>query len=93
MKYNPKISEAGARLDGVPARSLASVVDGGTAHRDIALSMIRLRPGLPTWAAVTDGQARCTFDLQTGDVVEFFDLAIDPEDRLNRADDVDAHRL
>ncbi len=45
--------------------------------------MIRLRPNTPTWIAVTDGGHRLTFDSDTGEAVEFFDLASDPDETTN----------
>jgi arylsulfatase A-like enzyme len=79
------LDTADASLDGVPARPLTSLVQGERRHRDVAVSMIRLRPGMPTWLAVTDGRMRCTFDHESGDVVEFFDLVGDPDEAVNLA--------
>ncbi|MCP4086324.1 MAG: sulfatase-like hydrolase/transferase [Actinomycetia bacterium] len=78
------LDAAGTQLDEVPARSLLPVLGGGE-HRDVAISMIRLRPQLPTWLAVTDGRARLTFDRDSGDVVEYFDLESDPDEEFNLA--------
>ncbi len=78
------IDAAGGQLDGSPARSLLPLLDGGASHRDSAMSMIRLRPGMPTWVAVTDGRRRLTFDRDTGTPVELFDLESDPDEAINR---------
>jgi len=73
-----------APLDNAPARSLVPLVagDGGTA-RDHVVSMIRMRPGLPTWQAVTDGHWRATINADTGDASELFDLDADPDEATN----------
>ena len=48
---------AATALDGAPSRSLVPFVTGdGGATRDHVASMIRMRPDLPTWQAITDGQ-------------------------------------
>ncbi len=78
------LDAAGTRFEESPARSLLPIL-GGANHRDAAVSMIRLRPDLPTWLAVTDGRARLTFDLGDGDVVEYFDLESDPGEAINLA--------
>ncbi len=81
-------------LDNVPARSVRPMLDAGpgtpVAHRDVATSVIRFRPGLPTWVAVTDGRWRATFERAGGDVVELFDLDADPDEADNRATDPSA---
>ncbi|MCP5035609.1 MAG: sulfatase-like hydrolase/transferase, partial [Actinomycetia bacterium] len=77
------LDAAGVHLDGSPARSLLPLLDGALSHRDLAVSMIRLRPHMPTWVGVTDGRWRLTFDRDTGDVVEFFDLESDPDETTN----------
>lgn len=74
------LDAADAQLDGSSARSLLPLLDSETPHRDVAVSMIRIRPGMPTWIAVTDGDWRLTFDRDTGDVVELFDLVSDPDE-------------
>jgi len=78
-------------LDGAPSRSLVTLVTGGggTARRH-AVSMIRMRPRLPTWQAITDGQWRATFNADTGEVSELFDLVADPDEVTNRASDPSA---
>ena len=78
-------------LDGAPSRSLVTLVTGGggTARRH-AVSMIRMRPRLPTWHAITDGQWRATFNADTGEVSELFDLVADPDEVTNRASDPSA---
>jgi arylsulfatase len=76
-----------APLDGAPARSLIPMVIGEDASREAALSMIRMRPGLTTWHAVTDGEWRATFSADTGDAVELFDLVSDPDEAANRVSD------
>ncbi len=78
-------------LDGAPSRSLVTLVTGGggTTRRH-AVSMIRMRPRLPTWQAITDGQWRATFNADTGEVSELFDLVADPDEVTNRASDPSA---
>ena len=78
-------------LGGAPSRSLVPLVtgDGGTA-RHHAVSMIRMRPGLPTWQAITDGQWRATLNADTGEASELFDLVADPDEATNRAGDPSA---
>ncbi|MEM8620522.1 MAG: sulfatase-like hydrolase/transferase [Actinomycetota bacterium] len=65
----------------------------GPRHRDTAASMIRMRPGLPTWIAVTDGDVRCTFDRHSLDVVEVFDLTADADEETNLVGDVSRARV
>jgi choline-sulfatase len=77
-------------LDDVPARSVRPMFDGAADHRDVATSIIRLRPGLPTWVAVTDGRWRATYERDSGAVVELFDLSTDPDEATNRASDPSA---
>jgi arylsulfatase A-like enzyme len=75
-------------LDGAPARSLVPLVTGaGGATREQVVSMIRLRPGLPTWHAITDGRWRATVDAATGEASELFDLVADPDEVTNRVVD------
>jgi choline-sulfatase len=75
-------------LDGAPSRSLVTLVTGGEGTaRHHAVSMIRLLPRLPTWQAITDGQWRATFNADTGEVSELFDLVADPDEVTNRASD------
>ncbi len=71
-------------LHGAPARSLLPFVTGdGDADRTHAVSMIRMRPGTPTWQAITDGHWRATFNADTGEPSELFDLAADPDEATN----------
>ena len=42
--------------------------------------MIRMRPGLPTWHAITDGHWRATINADTGEAVELFDLDSDHDE-------------
>ncbi len=78
-------------LDGAPSRSLVTLVTGGEGTaRHHAVSMIRLLPRLPTWQAITDGQWRATFNADTGEVSELFDLVADPDEVTNRAGDPSA---
>ena len=77
------LDAAGTSQAGIPARTLGPLTEDAKAHRDIALSMIRLRPGSPTWLGVTDGETRATFDHESGDVVEVFDLVGDPDEAHN----------
>ena len=81
--------DAGAApaLDGAPAQSLVPLVTGTGATRDHVVSMIRLRPGMPTWHAITDGRWRATLDADTGEASELFDLVSDPDEVTNRVDD------
>ena len=79
-------------LDEASARSLVPLVDApdAAAPRDHAISMIRMRPGRPTWQAITDGRWRATFDAETGEATELFDLATDPDEASNLALNLDA---
>ena len=78
-------------LDGAPSRSLVTLVTGGEGTaRHHAVSMIRLLPRLPTWQAITDGQWRATFNADTGELSELFDLVADPDEVTNRASDPSA---
>lgn len=71
-------------LDGAPARSLVPLVTGdGDGCREHVASMIRMRPGLPTWQAITDGRWRATVDADTGEASELFDLDRDPDETTN----------
>ncbi|MCP5025218.1 MAG: sulfatase-like hydrolase/transferase, partial [Actinomycetia bacterium] len=79
------LDAAGAHLDGSAARSLMPLLHGGKSHRDSAVSMIQMRPGMPTWHAVTDGRGRLTFNADTGETVELFDLESDPDEATNLA--------
>ncbi len=74
-------------LNDSAAQSLLPLIDGRGGGRDAVVSMIRVRPGLPTWHAVTDGRWRATFNADTGVVSELFDLETDPDETDNRADD------
>ena len=80
-----------APLDGAPARSLLPMVTGdsdrSSAARDWAISMIRMRPGSPTWQAITDGRWRVTINADTGEPSEVFDLASDPDEATNLVGD------
>lgn len=78
---------ADADLHGSGAQSLMPLLNGSSDHRESALSMIRLRANLPTWTAVTDGRHRLTFDPETGEAVELFDLESDPDEATNLVDD------
>ena len=49
--------------------------------------MIRMRPGRPTWQAVTDGRWRATNNADTGDARELFDLIADPDEAHNLVTD------
>jgi arylsulfatase A-like enzyme len=84
------VLDAGAAkpLDNSPARSLLPTMTGKSdGFRDIANSMIRLRPEAPTWIAASDGRYRLTYDRATGEAVEFFDLETDPDENVNGAAD------
>ena len=77
-----------APLDGAPARSLVPMVTGGgDPARTHAISMIRMRPGSPTWQAITDGQWRVTINADTGEPSEVFDLSSDPDEATNLVGD------
>ena len=79
-------------LDGAPSQSLVPFVagdpdgDGGTT-RDHVASMIRMRPDLATWQAITDGHWRATINADTGEAVELFDLDTDHDEATNLVDD------
>jgi len=77
-----------AALDGAPSRSLVPFVtgDGDTAREHVA-SMIRIRPDLPTWQAITDGHWRATINADTGEASELFDLDTDPDEATNLVGD------
>ncbi|MCP4961123.1 MAG: sulfatase-like hydrolase/transferase [Actinomycetia bacterium] len=79
------LDAAGTDLEGSSARSLMPLLDGEESHRDAAVSMIRMRPTMPTWIAVTDGRHRLTFDADTGEAAELFDLESDPDETTNLA--------
>ncbi len=82
--------DAGAAppLNGPPAQSLVPLLTGTSdAARKHVVSMIRVRPGLPTWHAITDGRWRATVDAATGEASELFDLVSDPDEVTNRVDD------
>ena len=87
-----------AALDGAPSRSLVPFVtgDGDTAREHVA-SMIRIRPDLPTWQAITDGHWRATINVDTGEASELFDLDTDPDEATNLVGDAASseavHRL
>jgi len=82
-----------AALDGAASRSLVPLVTGADrATRDHAVSMIRMRPGLPTWQAITDGRWRATIDADSGEPSELFDLFTDPDEATNRVGDPSADR-
>ena len=83
--------DAGAApgLDGAPSRSLVPLVtstDGAT--RDNVVSMIRMRPGLPTWHAISNGNWRATINADTGEANELFDLVTDANETTNRVGDL-----
>ncbi len=61
-------------LDGAAARSLLPFVKGdGGDPRTHAISMIRMRPGMPTWHAITDGRWRVTVNADDSQPSELFD--------------------
>ncbi len=73
-----------AGLDGAPARSLVPLVHGqAAAQREHVVSMIRMRPGSPTWQAINDGRWRATINADTGEASELFDLTSDPDEAIN----------
>jgi arylsulfatase A-like enzyme len=74
-------------LDEAAARSLLPFVTGdGGDPRTHAVSMIRMRPGAPTWHAITDGRWRLTVNADDGQPSELFDLASDPDEATNLYD-------
>ena len=74
-------------LDGAAARSLLPFVTGdGGDPRTHSISMIRMRPGMPTWHAITDGRWRLTVNADDGQPSELFDLASDPTEATNLYD-------
>ncbi len=79
-------------LDGAPTRSLVPYVIGDETpdQREHVASMIRMRPGRPTWQAITDGHWRATINGDTGEASELFDLDTDPDEATNLADDPSA---
>lgn len=78
-------------LADAPARSLAPLVEGpGATPRAYAASMIRMRPGTPTWQAVTDGRWRATINADDGEASELFDLDDDPGEATNLVADTGA---
>jgi arylsulfatase A-like enzyme len=81
-----------APLDGAASRSLVPFVTGDaragqSATREHVASMIRMRPGLPTWQAITDGRWRATINADTGEASELFDLDADPDEATNLVGD------
>lgn len=85
-------------MDDAPTQSLAPLVTdpvddptGGATPRDHAISMIRMRPGSPTWHAITDGRWRATINADTGEPSEVFDLDADPDEDRNLVGDARAH--
>ena len=78
-------------LDGAPSQSLMPFVIGnGAPSRDHVASMIRMRPDLPTWHAITDGHWRATINADTGDAVELFDLDADHDETTNLVEHADS---
>ncbi len=77
------LDAADTQLDNTPARSLLPLLDGATSHREWAASMIRMFPPARTWVGVTDGTWRATFDHESGELVELFDLESDPDEATN----------
>ena len=63
----------------------------GAPTRDHVASMIRMRPGVPTWHAITDGCWRATVNADTGEASELFDLDTDPDEAANLVDDAHAN--
>jgi len=83
--------DAGAApgLDGAPSQSLVPLVTGADgATRDNVVSMIRIRPGLPTWYAISNGNWRATINADTGEVSELFNLVTDANETTNRVGDL-----
>lgn len=73
-----------APLSKSPARSLLPVLTDQTHKvRELAHSTIRMRPGLPTWVGVSDGELRLTYDKDSGECVEVFNLKTDPLENHN----------
>lgn len=82
-------------LDGAPSRSLVPAVEASAfAGREHVASMIRMRPGSPTWQAITDGRWRATINADSGEASELFDLTTDPDETNNlAADDASSSEL
>tara|TARA_R110002073_G_scaffold155710_1_gene311032 strand:+ start:1470 stop:2885 length:1416 start_codon:yes stop_codon:yes gene_type:complete len=73
-----------ASMKDSPAESLLPLLNGEThSARELAHSMIRIRPDMPTWVAVTDGNYRLTYEKSTQECVELFDLNSDPNENEN----------
>ncbi len=73
-----------APLEGAPSQSLVPLVIGDALEtRDHVASMIRMRPDLPTWHAITDGHWRATINSGTGEASELFNLDDDPDEATN----------
>jgi choline-sulfatase len=87
------LDAADTQLDNTPARSLLPLLDGATSHRESAASMIRMVPTARTWVGVTDGTWRATFDNDSGELVELFDLESDPDEATNRWQDAPTEPL
>jgi choline-sulfatase len=83
--------DAGAApgLDGASSQSLVPLVTGTDgATRDNVVSMIRMRPRLPTWHAISNGNWRATINADTGEVSELFDLVTNANETTNRVGDL-----
>ena len=71
-------------LEDASAESLLPIVsDSESPTRNHVASMIRLRPDLPTWQAITDGHWRATFNRDNGEACELFNLVEDPDEANN----------
>ena len=81
------LDAADTQLANTPARSLLPLLAGDKTHRDSATSMIRMVPTARTFVGVTDGSWRATFENDTGDLVELFDLEADPDESTNLWED------
>ncbi len=68
-------------------RSSPFVTGAGDTAREHVASMIRIRPDLPTWQAITDGHWRATINVDTGEASELFDLDTDPDEATNLVGD------
>ena len=79
------------RVETAPVQAFdiaATLLDAGSAAPlDHVASMIRMRPDLATWQAITDGHWRATINADTGEAVELFDLDTDHDEATNLVDD------
>jgi len=80
-------------LAGSPAQSLLPLMNGAERKSRYAYSEIAARNDTPYFVSVTDGRYRYTVETGTGTRCELFDLAEDPDETRNLADDTGRSRL